>query len=327
MQIDLDSSKQEFRRLVPEKLGSEELLAFLLRLWEQVDLTPDDAGWVLWNICDWYAVARDSITQHKYQSEFFELVKRSFPERAHWVVCDSTQANTLIHGGFLDFWSKCYQFANSNAPCVAENRRARFEAHRANAASYMKFGEIERAESVLEAMASLLNEDSQWPSQEFASVTYSTLLVGFYAATGQTDKLEETAANLEGLLDDWLTRVGDAQLVRLEGMPLFGSWQFFKVDWPPANGLSVGMVNAACELAKAGRFPAAERLFRIQRDRGRTLNEYCEALFLLSCWRNRHNRDEIICLLDESHSLTAEYLIEVAPEMADVVREERPDPA
>jgi hypothetical protein len=63
MQIDLDSSKQEFQRLVAEEFGSEKLLALLLRLWDQVDLTPDDTGWVLWNICDWYAVARDAATQ------------------------------------------------------------------------------------------------------------------------------------------------------------------------------------------------------------------------------------------------------------------------
>jgi len=63
MQIDLDSSKQEFQRLVAEEFGSEKLLALLLRLCDQVDLTPDDTGWVLWNICDWYAVARDAVTQ------------------------------------------------------------------------------------------------------------------------------------------------------------------------------------------------------------------------------------------------------------------------
>jgi hypothetical protein len=323
MQIHLDSSKQEFRRLVTEKFGSEELLALLLHLWEQVDLTPDDAGWVLWNICDWHALAEDSITQQKYQSEFFDLVRCSFPERAHWVVCDSTQAHAQIRGGFLDFWSKCYEFANQNAPSVAENRGARFEAHRANAASYTHFGEIDRGRSALEAMASLLKEDPQWPSQDFASATHKTLLVQFYAATGEMNKVEETAENLERELDDWLTRMGDARLVRPKERPLFGSWQYFNAGWLPATALSVAMVNAACEFAETGRFPAAERLFRVQWNRGRTLNEFCAALFLLSCWRNRHNRDEIICLLDESQSLTPEYLMEVAPEMADVVRGER----
>jgi hypothetical protein len=325
MRINLDASKREFRRLVDEKFGSEELLAFLLGLREQVDLTPDDAGWVLWNICDWYAVVGDSITQHKYQSEFFDLVRGSFPERAHWVVCDSTQAHTQIRGGFLDFWSECYQFANHNAPNVAENRGARFEAHRANAASYTHFGEIDRAGSALEAMASLLEEDAQWGSEEFASATYKTLLVQFHAATGQIDKVKETADELERELDDWRARMVDARLVRPKERPLFGSWQYFNAGWLPVPALSVATVNAACEFAETGMFPAAERLFRGQWNRGQTLNEYCAALFLLSCWRNRHNRDEIIGLLNESHSLTAEYLIEVAPEMGDAIGKGRAD--
>ena len=327
MQNDLDSAKKEFTRLVAEDFGSQKMLDFVIHIWENADLSPDDAGWVLWNICDQYALGRanDPITQHRYQSEFFELVKRSFPERAHWVVCDGTQANGQIRGGFLDFWWGCYQFANGNAPRVAENRGARFEAHRANAASYMKFGELERAGSALEAMAALLEEDAEWPSLEFASVTYVSLLVEFYGATGQTGKVEETGENLERMLDDWLQRVGDAKIVGLEEKPLFGSWQAINADWAPANGFSVGVNHAACEFAKAGRFPAAERLFRIWLEyRGQPLNAYGEALFLLSCWRNGHSRDEIIHMLGESKRLTPEYLVDIAPEMADVVKPSLP---
>ncbi len=332
MQIDLDSSKRGFHRLMAEQKSgkrekaSAEILTLLQRLWEHADLTPDDAGWVLWNTCDWYALARDAATQHKYQTEFFNLVKGSFPERAHWVVSDATQAMTLIHGGFLDFWWGCYQFANTNAPRVAENRGARFEAHRANAASYAHFGEIERAESALESMASLLKEDPQWANQAFARVTHRALLVRFYAATGQPEKIEETGRDLEWLLNGWLDRVGDPRMTRSEGEPLLGSWQSFIAD-RPAAAVFIGVHNAACEFAKAERFESGERLFRILRDRGRTITRYGEALFLQSCWRNRHDRDEIIRLLDESKSLTREYLIEVVPELADVVEKQDSDPS
>jgi len=321
MQNDLDRAKKEFTRLVAEDFGSQKMLDFVIHIWENADLSPDDAGWVLWNICDQYALGRanDPITQHRYQSEFFELVKRSFPERAHWVVCDGTQANGQIRGGFLDFWWGCYQFANDNAPRVAENRGARFEAHRANAGSHMKFGELERAGSALEAMAALLEEDAEWPSLEFASVTYVSLLVEFYGATGQTGKVEETGENLERMLDDWLQRVGDAKIVGLEEKPLFGSWQAINADRPPA-AVFVGVHDAACEFAKAGRFPAAERLFRILQDRGRTMTDYGEALFLLSCWRNGRSKDEIIRMLSRSKKISPEYLVHIAPEMADVVR-------
>jgi hypothetical protein len=149
--------------------------------------------------------------------------------------------------------------------------------------------------------------------------------VQFYAKTGQMDNLEETSKNLEKELNDWLTRIGDARPVSTEEEPLFGSWHSFNVARLPMSALSVAVANAAAEFAENDRFPAAERLFRLIWNQGQTLNDYCSALFLQSCWRNRHDTDEIVRLLDESQSLTAEYLIEVAPQMADVVRKGRPD--
>jgi tetratricopeptide (TPR) repeat protein len=323
MRVDLGDAKREFRRLIAEDFTSTRILDLLLRLRENIDLTPDDTGWALWSICDRYALAEDAGTQHGYQSEFRELVSANFPERAHWVVCDSTQAMTLIGGGFTDFWWGCYRSANDSAPRVAENRTVRFEAHRANASAYTRFGELERAESALDAMAGLLDEDPRWRNREFAVVTYSTLLVEFHTATGQTDKVDETGRNLERMLDDWLERVGDPRPLAPEEKPLLGSWQALNADRPP-SAVFVGVHNAACEFAKAGRYAAAERLFRILRDRERTITAYGEALFLVSCWQNRHNKEEVLVLLDQSKRLRPEDLREFAPEIVDVVREERP---
>ncbi len=172
MQIDLDKVKREFTKLMDEDIQSERTVELLVDVWEYGDLSPDDAGWALWNLCDRYALARDPMTQHRYQSRFFDLVKSSFPERAHWVVCDGTQAMTLVHGGFLEFWWGYYQFANNNAPRIADNRGARFEAHRANSHSYLALGEIACAESAIQELADILEEDNEWPNQAFASVTY-----------------------------------------------------------------------------------------------------------------------------------------------------------
>jgi hypothetical protein len=318
MLMDVEASKQEFRRLVDEAFGSEELMALLLALRERADLTPGDRGWVLWNICDQYALGREAVPQHGYQAEFFELTVQSFPERAHWVVSDSTQARTLIHGGFTDFWWDCYQFANQQAPCVPESRGARFEAHRTNAGSYAFFGEAKRARCALEGLASLLKEDPKWPGQEFASATYDTLLIQFYGVTGQMDHLDETAEDLERMLFAWRARIGEAEPGPWE-RPMLGSWAYLNAPRPPANALRVAMANAGCACAENGRFAAAERLFRGHWSGGRALTAYCAARFLQSCWRNRHDRDEIARLLREARSLTAEYLVEVAPEMAEAV--------
>jgi hypothetical protein len=285
-------------------------------------LSPDDAGWVLWNICDQYALGRanDPITQHRYQCEFLELVKRNFPERAHWVVSDGTQAISLMRGGFLDFWCECYQSANDTVPRVEENRTARFQSHRANADSFHHVGEIERMRSALDATAGLLEEDAEWPGQQFATVTHKEQMFEFYAAIGETDKENEIAVDIERVLDDWLRRVDDAKIVSSEGKPLFGSWQSFTEDRPPTLGFSVAVHDAACKFARNGRFPAAERLFRVWLDyRGSPLNDYGEALFLLSCWRNGHSNEEIRRMLGESKTISPGYLVQIAPEMAEVI--------
>ena len=317
MQIDLDNAKKEFRRLD----RGERMLELLLSLHENAELTPDDRGWALWNICDLYACAREASTQHKYQSQFFELARSSFPERAHWVVSDGTQALTLTHGGFGHFWSGCYDFANENAPRVAENRTVRFESHRANAGFCTKHDHLGQfRNSALEAMASLLEEDPGWRNREFAGVTYMTLLVDFYGATGQVDKVNEAGKNLESVLDEWLARSGDVQSVRPKDEPLSGSWQGINADRPPTAVL-IGVHNAACAFTRLGLFPAGERLFRIRWDRGPMPTAYGEALFLLSCWRNRQSKDEIIHLLDQCTRVTPMDLRKFAPEVADVVRE------
>jgi hypothetical protein len=322
LSINLDSVKQEFRRLVNEEFATKEILEFLLRLHEEATLDPENMGWVLWNICDWYAMARDSVTQYKYQSEFFELVKSSFPERAHWVVCDGTQALTLINGGMLDFWCDCYEFANDNVPRSAKNRTVRFEAHRANTVAYVRFTEFARAESSLQAMADLLEEDPHWQNREFTNATYLKLLVSLHSATGQSDRVHAAAEKLVKMLDGWLERVGDPPPVAAEEKSLFGSWQYANEDRPP-SAVFVSVHNAACEFAKAGLFADAERLFRIQQSRGRTLSEYGEALFLLSCWRSTQDKAEVIRLLDHS-KLSPDQLKRVAPEIVELVKDERP---
>ena len=307
--MNLDSAKQEFRRLAAEDLSSDRFLEVILALHENKGLSPTDMGWVLWNICDRYAVRENAAIQHNYQSEFFELVKNSFPERLHWVVCDGTQALTLSRGGFAEFWLGCYQSANENSPKTAENRAVRFEAHRANAGL---------CNSALDDMALLLEEDPNWANKEFATVTYMTQRTEQYASTGQTDKIEELAGKLTAFLDDWLKRVGEVQPVQPRDRPLFGSWEAHNANRPP-SAVFIGVHNAACGFAKIGLFPAAERLFRIRWEWRRMPTAYGEALFLLSCWRNRGDRDEIVRLLDQCTRLTPEDLKEFAPEIADIV--------
>ncbi|MCG8366805.1 MAG: hypothetical protein MJA27_26155 [Pseudanabaenales cyanobacterium] len=148
-------------------------------------LSIDDVGWVLWNICDRYAMLRDPESQYRYQSEFHEWSKTHFyPIRLHWVVSDATQALTIIGGGYPDFWWRCYEFANKRSPVMATNRTVRFESHRANAAAYTCFRQFSRAETALGLIEELLAEDPGWVNHNFAEITFATLLVDFHHTTG-----------------------------------------------------------------------------------------------------------------------------------------------
>lgn len=266
---------------------------------------------------------RDAKSQHKYQSEFYDWSKTNlFPLRLHWVVSDAGQALTLIDGGFLDFWWKCYEFANSHCPLVAENRSVRFESHRANAISYIRFREFSRAETALKAIEKLLAEDRAWGNREFAAATFSTLLLGFYNAKGQADKVATIVDVLQEQLDDWFRRAGDAQ--DAPGGPLLGSWDQLNADRPPA-AVFIAVNNAACAFARAKQFLVAERLFRVLLAKRRTLNAYGEAQYLLSCWENRRNKNEIVDRLDASQKLTPQNLKRFAPELIDVLKVDRHD--
>jgi len=320
----LDDVKKTFGELVEGHAKPESIIELLVSLRAKADLSVDDAGWALWNICDRYAMMRDAKIQHKYQSEFHEWSKTNlFPLRLHWVVSDGTQALTLIDGGFLDFWWKCYEFANAKCPLVTENRNIRFESHRANASAYTRFREFSRAKTALNAIEKLLTEDKTWGNRDFAAVIFKTLLVKYYSSRGEADKVASTGEILQRQVNDWLARVGDAEEVTPD-RPLLGSWAQLNMHRPP-TAIFTAINNAACTFAKAKRFPAAERFFCVLLNKRRTLNAYGEAQYLLSCWENRRNKDEIVDWLDRSKKLTPKALKRFAPELVDVVKADRPD--
>jgi hypothetical protein len=315
MQPIIEETKLEIQRMTYESGDFQAILDLLLPLRKREGLSIDDTAWVLWNICDNYAMLRDAKNQHTHHLEFHEWSKTNlYPLRLHWVVSDGTQALTLIKGGFGDLWWEWYDFANRAAPKVPENRTARFESHRATAAAYTHFKEFHRAEVALEVMETLLSEDPGWPNREFPTITWYSLLVELYGAQGQVERTRQVGNELIWHLDDWLGSTtnfgGDGQT------PLLGSWEYINGDWLPP---SVAVHNAACSFAKANEFNTAEQLFRRHLKEKPFPTPYGEALFLLSCWENRHNKDEIQDALNSSAYLTYQDLQKFTPSLAAVL--------
>lgn len=308
----VETAKHTFRRLLNDN-AHESIIELLVSLRSKIPLSANDVGWVLWNVCDRYAVLRDAKNQYSYQSEFHEWIKSNLPpSQLHWVVSDSTQALTLINGGFLDFWWHCYQFANENSPIVAANRPARFESHRANASAYTYFREFGRAETAFQSIENLLLEDPTWTNHDFATVTFSTLLIDFYNAQNQSERVFKIGEDVVLYLDEWLSRYQRSEIMIEK--PLLGSWDQLNEDRSP-EAIFIAIHNAACALTRAKQFSGAERLFRICLNERPNLTSYSEALYLVTCWENRHSKNEIRDLLHEFKRVTPQHLLRLAPEL------------
>lgn len=320
MPHDIPTVKGEFRRLLSDdaKEAIVDLLVPLLR--SRATLSADDAGWAFWNVCDCYALLRKAKDQYSYQSEFYEWSKSALPSlRFHWVVSDATQALTLIDGGFLDFWWNCYQFANESVPRIAENRTVRFESHRANAAAYTHFREFSRAETALRSLEAVLSEDPLWINRDFATVTWITLLIEFYTALGQSEQVARQVEALDRYLGGWLARLQRPVVWTVE--PLLGSWAQLNADRQP-GWIFVAIHNAACALVVARQFVDAERLFRIVlEERREGMTTYSKALYLLACWNNRRNKDEIRELLFGFQPVALQHILKFAPELTEALGE------
>lgn len=318
MKQDIEKAKRAFRRLLDENASHMNVIDLLIPLHAERDLPADDKGWVLWNLCDRFAMLRDAQNQYRYQSEFYEWSTTDLPAlRFHWVVSDGTQAGTLIQGGHLEAWWQWYEFANTHCPRVADNRTVRFESHRANAAAYTHFSEIGRAESALNAIEDLLGEDATWPNRDFAATTFSTLKVNFYDKLGKTDKAVQESDHLMRDLDAWLSHAREVAETTHEE-PLLGSWDQLNAD-RPSSAVYVAIHNAAIALVETKQFNHAERLLRIRLEAGHPLTSYGQSQYLLACWENRHDKEEIQALLQQSGGIPADKLKLWAPALSEAL--------
>lgn len=312
----IEQAKGTFRGLIARN-AHQETIDLLLSLRDGNQLGLDETGWALWNLCDRHALLKRAEAQYGYQLEFWQWCGAHFPSRLHWVVSDATQANTLINGGHLAAWWEWYDLANRECPRTAENRAVRFESHRANTSAYTRFKEFEKAETAIQETRRLLEEDPTWCNRGFATACFHTLLLEHHTAKGEKDNVERAQAALESHLTEWLARVLPAGTTPGE-QPILGSWAQLNQQRPP-SAVFIAVNNAACSLARAGLYAPAERFFRVRLDYGMRLNAYCEAHYLLACWGNRHDREEVRALFDASAQLTAEKVARFVPELSHVL--------
>lgn len=198
MPIDLQAIRAAFGQAFLSENASERIIDLLVPvLRSQADIGPEDVGWAYWNVCDSYALLRKPAEQYGYHLAFSEWAQAALaPERQHWVVSDSSQARTLLLGGYGDFWWSVYRRANAQAPRDADNRSVRFESHRATADAFNAYGAYGRVEKALDRLDALLAEDPDWGAHEFATATSLELTIQLAAAADRRDRLPSFARRL-----------------------------------------------------------------------------------------------------------------------------------
>jgi hypothetical protein len=321
----LGALKHQFQKLIQQNAAPEPIIALLLPLQDNTNLSVDDQAWLLWNLCDCYALLRDAPNQYSYQVAFHRWSITSLaPERLHWVTSDATQACTLIAAEFGDEWWEWYLYANTHATCTAFNRTARFESHRANASAHLKFGLLSRAQVALSHLESVLSESETWDNMPFATVTFYTFLIEWHTAQKDEHGMQDAATRLLEYLDRWQAQVNThiSKQVNSEAL-LLGSWEQINAN-RSADAVWSATHNAACVLARSREFVLAERCFRYLCQCylwqvHYSLTPYAYALYMWVCWENRHELAEIQSLWNFSPQLSAHQIKQFAPELSPVL--------
>lgn len=321
----LAQAKSTFRNLVRVDADHHKVIELIEGLRRDVDLSIDDTGWALWNLCDRYAMLRDAEQQHAIHAEFFTWGQEHLaPDRLHWVVSDTTQAWTLIHGGYADRWWRWYRYANDHVPRLPANRNARFESHRVAAASGARFRAFSQAANALQRIEDVIAEDPNWGNLPFMKTTLLELQVAYLSASRQATQVSAVSQSLVASVLTWIEAADDVAAVPQAERPLLGSWEQLNAMRTP-RAVFIAMHNAACVLAEAGLFAEAEALFDLLLERNETITAYGEALYLLSCWQRRGHVGEIIDYLSTSKIVTPAALAKFAPAVYAAVKDHLDD--
>ncbi len=262
----------------------------LIEYIEKTNIT-DELGWALWNICDCFACLRKGDEQFKYHEIFFKFAtERLYPNRLHWVVCDTTQALTLITHGYGDQWWDWYQYANNLCPKLSSNRNIRFESHKAALSSSIYFKDQYHSKIAMDHMENILKEDPECKNYSFADLTYKILSLKYSILFGNHDTLSAEILVTE------IIRAFSKEIRLIKTEPdwkeqLIGSWERLNAVCSDSS-LFVALNNLACCLVDISNPKLAIKCFEIVLTQT-SLNTYSLSLYLRSLLSSGMSLDTI----------------------------------
>lgn len=252
--------------MVKAKEKNERVVDLLRNALKTEPFTDEEIGWAYWNISDNLAMLRKSEEQYENHKLFDAHLLKMDEKYLHWLTSDVTQKMTLSIGGYEQFWNERYKYACEKCPMIEENKRIRFESHRAAVAT-INDREYPFSENIsrfaLKNMRTMLDGEllSDF-NYGFYNITYFTLVINFSVLikTEIDEKvLTDSHSAFVLLLDDLKS---DANEPDKNTLYLLGTWQSLNGTRAKFNQAAVGIKNYIIALVNAGKYAMALECYK-----------------------------------------------------------------
>jgi hypothetical protein len=234
------------------------IIELLTNALKSKDFNDEERCWALWNISDNLAILKkpnDELINHKlFEKQLLQMDSKYL----HWIVSDGTQKMTLFIGGYERYWFNLYKFACDQSPKTTENRRIRFESHRAAIAIPVKtqytFNQ-EHSIFALDNMKNILCELNDDCNYIFYELTYFTQYIGFDTLFGRisTNILEKSMHSFFNIINllSYNDKTNNANDY------LLGSWQQLNNACSKYTQAKICAGNYIISLVNAGQYQSA----------------------------------------------------------------------
>jgi hypothetical protein len=221
--------------------------------------TDEERCWTLWNISDNLAMLRkpdDELANHKL---FEKHILQMDSKYLNWIVSDGTQKMTLIVGGYEQYWFDLYKFACRQSVQSAENRRIRFESHRASVAIPIMIEynfNKENSLFALDNMKNMLPELKDDYNYKFYELTYFTQYIGAHTLLDNVSDMvvDESLHSFSNIIK-YLSCVANEH--DDDDIYLIGSWQQLNGVRSKYNQTKCAISNYIISLINAGKHKVA----------------------------------------------------------------------
>lgn len=281
MKVKLES---EFLVYLSQK-DFEKMVTLLSDVLATGELTDEETGWAYWNISDALARLRAPNRLLANHRLFDAHVRGMDAGYLHWPVSDATQKLTLYSGGYGQFWDECYLRACEDSHKTAENRRVRFESHRAAVAGTTETDypfDPTISYLALDNMKAMLGSELAADDNfNFYEITYFTKWINF----NHIMNLEKDPRLLEDSLAAFTCILDLSNAVEETGSGgdlLLGSWEQLNRTRSKLTQAKTGICNYIITLVNAENYSLALECYEKAKNYPMSFNHYFDTKIKLA---------------------------------------------